>query len=147
MSRSYCVDTNIALLLARGQELGKQIDESYGLRSAPQFHTISIVSHGELYAMADRRQWGPDRFLTLAKTLAAFVTVDVAGARIVEAYREIEKFNAAVPTGAVKMGKNDIWIAATAIVAEQPLITTDTDFDHLNGALLEVFWVNPNVHA
>jgi len=30
------------------------------------------------------------------------------------------------------MGKNDIWIAATASVYGLTLLTTDKDFDHLN---------------
>lgn len=33
------------------------------------------------------------------------------------------------------MGKNDLWIAATAITYNIPLITTDADFDHLDGLL------------
>ncbi len=36
------------------------------------------------------------------------------------------------------MGKNDIWIAATAYALNIPLITTDSDFDHLNDTLIEV---------
>jgi len=36
------------------------------------------------------------------------------------------------------MGKNDLWIAATASVLEATLLTTDFDFDHLKGVFLEV---------
>jgi predicted nucleic acid-binding protein len=36
------------------------------------------------------------------------------------------------------MGKNDLWIAATASTLNIPLLTTDNDFDHLNGVFLEV---------
>ena len=31
----------------------------------------------------------------------------------------------------VKMGKNDLWIAATTLVVGGVLLTTDADFDHL----------------
>jgi predicted nucleic acid-binding protein len=31
----------------------------------------------------------------------------------------------------VKMGKNDLWIAATTLVIGGALLTTDSDFDHL----------------
>jgi len=34
------------------------------------------------------------------------------------------------------MGKNDLWIAATAHVTGATLLTADADFDHLNGAFL-----------
>jgi len=32
-----------------------------------------------------------------------------------------------------KMSKNDLWIAATAAVAKDALVTGDGDFDHLAG--------------
>jgi predicted nucleic acid-binding protein len=34
------------------------------------------------------------------------------------------------------MGKNDIWIAATVNVTGATLLTTDQDFDHLDGVFL-----------
>jgi tRNA(fMet)-specific endonuclease VapC len=39
------------------------------------------------------------------------------------------------------MGKNDLWIGATAKTLEIPLMTTDGDFDHLNTELLTVIKV------
>lgn len=36
------------------------------------------------------------------------------------------------------MGKNDIWIAATASVLGAVLLTTDNDFDHLQDEFLQV---------
>jgi tRNA(fMet)-specific endonuclease VapC len=36
------------------------------------------------------------------------------------------------------MGKNDIWIAATASVLNAVLLTTDNDFDHLHDEFLTV---------
>lgn len=143
MTQSYCLDTNILLALIRGRELGRRIDETFGLSSSPQLHTISIVSHGELLTLADRNRWGESKLAVLERALKEFVTVDIAGTRIIQAYRHIESLNAAVSSGAVRMGKNDIWIAATAMIAQQPLITTDHDFDHLNGESLKVFWVDP----
>ena len=43
------------------------------------------------------------------------------------------------------MGKNDIWIAATALYANMPLLTTDKDFKFLDGGLLQVRWVDPTL--
>ena len=37
-----------------------------------------------------------------------------------------------------KMGKNDLWIAATARLLDAPLMTTDGDFDHLNGVYINL---------
>jgi predicted nucleic acid-binding protein len=42
------------------------------------------------------------------------------------------------------MGKNDLWIAATACVTHLPLITTDRDFDHLDATHLSRYYFDPN---
>jgi len=39
------------------------------------------------------------------------------------------------------MGKNDIWIAATAYILEAELITTDRDFLHLDQVFFKVNFV------
>jgi len=36
------------------------------------------------------------------------------------------------------MGKNDLWIAATASVLGAKLLTTDGDFNHLQGVFLDL---------
>ena|GEM_PF-5103103 len=36
------------------------------------------------------------------------------------------------------MGKNDLWIAASASVLNLTLVTTDQDFDHLSPSFLEL---------
>lgn len=36
------------------------------------------------------------------------------------------------------MGKNDLWIAATASILSAKLLTTDNDFDHLDGVYLDL---------
>ena len=41
-----------------------------------------------------------------------------------------------LPKSAHKMGKNDLWIAATASVHIATLISTDNDFDHLDGVFI-----------
>ncbi|MBI4567661.1 MAG: hypothetical protein HY719_04610 [Planctomycetes bacterium] len=59
------------------------------------------------------------------------------------AYVEIDIFSKKRPGGAVNMGKNDIWIAAVAKVADVPLLTTDRDFEHLHGNLLKRHFIDP----
>jgi predicted nucleic acid-binding protein len=36
------------------------------------------------------------------------------------------------------MGKNDLWIAATAAAADLRLITTDKDFNHLKDVFVDL---------
>ncbi len=45
------------------------------------------------------------------------------------------------------MGKNDLWIAATASVLNAKLLTTDHDFDHLDSIFLTVVYVDQKLTA
>lgn len=139
MSQSYVLDTSALLPLLRGKELGELIDRTFGLRTAFYLHTLSIVTHAELWVLVERNGWGDEKKAAVEKALQEFVTVDVAGSAIASAYRSVE----AASVGN-NMGKNDVWIAATAMIAGLPLITTDKDFNHLNGKLLEVQYVDPS---
>jgi len=63
---------------------------------------------------------------------------------IVDRYAEIDAFSQGRLPGrrldcsARNMGKNDLWIAAVASTLNATLITTDSDFDHLNNRFLNV---------
>jgi len=39
------------------------------------------------------------------------------------------------------MGKNDLWVAATAVVTGSKLISTDKDFEDLNGIYLDLIQI------
>lgn len=138
MSQSYVLDTSALLCLLRGKAIAERIDQTYGLRAALYLHTLSIVTHAELWVLIERRGWGDEKKAAVKKALGEFVTIDVSGSSIVSAYRRIESASIGI-----NMGKNDIWIAATAMITGLPLITTDKDFNHLNGKLLQVHFVDP----
>jgi len=63
---------------------------------------------------------------------------------IVNAYAQIDAYcqgklmGKPLPSGLSvrNMGKNDIWLAATAHVFDLTFITTDSDFEHLNEVYL-----------
>lgn len=42
------------------------------------------------------------------------------------------------------MGKNDLWIAATAAALNVPLVTTDKDFSHLAPSFIELVLIDVN---
>lgn len=145
MTQSYVLDTGPLLNLIRGKELGEQIDKAYGLRQALYRHTISIVTHAEIKVLADRNGWGDQKRTALANALSELVTINIDSETLIDAYVQVESACYSDPSGARVMGKNDIWIAATALVSQLPLITTDKDFDHLNGRLITVYWVDPTL--
>jgi tRNA(fMet)-specific endonuclease VapC len=145
LSQSYVLDTSALLHLIRGKEVGEQIAKAFGLRESMHRHVISIVTHGELYALAGRRNWGHTQRAVLKSALENLVTVNVDRHVLVEAYVRVEEACRIAPGGAQKMGHNDLWIAATTLLTGLPLITTDKDFNHLNQRLILVHWVDPQL--
>ena len=143
MNQSYVLDTSALLNLLRGKELGRQIDRAFGLRDAMYRHTISIVTHGELKVLAERNGWGEEKRSALAAALDNLVTVNIESEPLVDAYVRVEEGCRTAVGGARKMGQNDMWIAATALLCGLPIITTDHDLNHLNGRLITVHWVDP----
>lgn len=145
LSQTYVLDTSTLLNLIRGKELGQQIDSAFGLRTAMYRHTISIVTHGEMKVLAERNNWGEQKRDALAVALDSLVTINIDSEPLVEAYVRVEKACRNAPGSERKMGQNDMWIAATALLCDLPIITTDDDFNHLNGRLITVHWVDPTL--
>ena len=59
---------------------------------------------------------------------------------IAEAYAELEVYT---QSQGAKLGQNDLWIAATAKVTGATLLTTDRDFDSLDGVHIHRIWLDP----
>ena len=81
--------------------------------------------------------------------LKGVVTIDILNSdqKLLECYKLIDCYSKnKLPdlTGNYKsgshyiMGKNDIWIGATALILNATLVTTDKDFDHLHQVVLNV---------
>ncbi len=76
--------------------------------------------------------------------LNEFLIADINVESIIDKYAEIDAFSQNKlpenPLGSSprNMGKNDIWIAATAAVLNAKLLTTDKDFQHLINKLVDV---------
>ena len=145
MNQAYVLDTSALLNLIRGKELGQQIDAAFGLRTAMYRHTISIVTHGEMKVLSERNNWGDEKKQTLSTALNNLVTVNIDCEPLVEAYVRVEEACRNTPGSDRIMGQNDMWIAATALFCELPIITTDDDFNHLHGRLITVHWVDPSI--
>lgn len=141
--RVFLLDTNVLLALVRGNELGKRIDEAYGLRAARVRPLVSIVTHGEIRVLARWNRWGEQKRIALEHALASLVTVDISHPKVVDAYVETELHSRSLGAGARNMGQNDRWIAACAKAAAATLLTTDRDFEHLDDALVDVEWIDP----
>jgi predicted nucleic acid-binding protein len=101
------------------------------------------VSHGEIWALAERNNWQSKKRDALEKMLDRLVTVDLNANEIIKAYVEVDKLNQAAQKGARQVSNNDMWIAATARASSASLLTTDQDFLHLHPHYLFVEYIHP----
>jgi len=122
------LDTNILLHLLRGKKAAGFIEREYRISGRSPSAIISVVTKGELKALGYKFNWGPTQHERLDAMLAGLPTADISHSAVWNAYAKIDLFSNA---HGVKMGKNDLWIAATTLVVGGVLLTTDADFDHL----------------
>ena len=140
----YLFDTSILIHYIRESDVYQYIESTFLPFQTGNFPCISVVSVGEIRSFAIQRKWGALKLQKLENFLAEFVLLDINHDVVIERYAEIDAFSQNLLPGrqlgltARNMGKNDIWIAATAAVANAVLLTTDADFDHLNNVFLKL---------
>jgi len=66
---TYLLDTNILVHLIRGKAVGLAIEAHFGLRGALNRCVISVVTVGEMYALARKWNWGATKQADLTKLL------------------------------------------------------------------------------
>ena len=80
----------------------------------------------------------------LDEILNSLIIADINSEDVIDRYAEIDAFSqgklkdAPLPMTTRNMGKNDLWIAATASVINATLLTTDKDFEHLHEEYVQV---------
>jgi tRNA(fMet)-specific endonuclease VapC len=124
MNTSMVYDTNLLLHAIRK-----------GL-TVPNRLIIPIVVAGELEALALKSDWGIQKVYRMKFLLNTYPIADIT-LPITEVYGQIDAFSQGklkdkpLSMSPRNMGKNDIWIAATALYLDLELHTTDNDFNHL----------------
>ena len=106
---------------------------------------LPMVVVGELEAFALKADWGYQKVTFMNRLFMYHPLLEVSRiftptyARL-DAYSQGKLFAQPLPIGmsARNMGKNDLWIAATALYFDVELHTTDKDFDHLEALGLKV---------
>ena len=104
----------------------------------PARAVLPVVVVGELKAFALKSNWGYQRVAFLEFLFEEFPIVAIIE-ELTDLYARVDAYSQGklpgqpLPTGltARNMGKNDIWVAATAFYLDMPLHTADKDFDHL----------------
>lgn len=100
---------------------------------------------GEILSFGIQKNWGQAKLQTIRNLLSKLVVLDINSNDeiLLETYAEIDSYSKnKLPTDklgrSITMGKNDLWLASTAKVANATLLTIDGDFDHLNSKYLIV---------
>jgi tRNA(fMet)-specific endonuclease VapC len=140
----YLLDTNLLLIYLRQSSLKEKVEQQLQLFTSENTLLISVVSIGEIKSIATQNNWGDKRLEKLEMLLSKFLIVDINIRTIIEKYAEIDAFSQGklkakrVNFSARNMGKNDLWIAATASVLDVLLLSTDNDFEHLRNEYLKL---------
>jgi len=107
-------------------------------RTLPARAILPVVVVGEIKAFALKADWGSQKLSFVENLLKKCPIMEVTAAltdryALVDAYSQGKLKLQPLPPGlsARNMGKNDLWIATTALYFDQELHTADNDFDHL----------------
>lgn len=142
------LDTNILIHLVRGNAIAQQVKNYVGSITEPQLF-VSVVNIAETESLVVQWKWPNDKIERLKILITSFITIDIEqnNSELLNAYITIDAFSqgkTSAPNGqplnnsSRNMGKNDLWIAATAYAMNAELLTTDGDFDHLDNSFFIV---------
>jgi tRNA(fMet)-specific endonuclease VapC len=124
--KQYLIDTNLLLLKLRQDIRWDTVYNDSNLNSTTNF--MSVVTLGELHSLALQNNWGSQKKDSLSILPRQFIITDINIMSIITRYAEIDAFS----RGKLKdrplsmtsrtMGKNDLWIAATASIMNLTLL-------------------------
>jgi tRNA(fMet)-specific endonuclease VapC len=147
--KNIVIDTCVFIHIVRDTATGRNCLNELEKFDAAANVIVSVVSKAELESFIAQNNWGKPKIEKLNKILEEITYIDISNADqfLIDSYTEIDAFSKRkindkrgnlLNGAARKMGKNDLWIAATAYSLDIPLMTSDGDFDHLNETLIEV---------
>lgn len=143
------LDTCVVMHVLRGDDKGRKAVTYLGEQGDESHSIFSTVSKAELESLKRQQHWGQARCAKMDAFLALSSYVDILHTdnQLISVYAEVDAYSKRkIPSISGKlmggsariMGKNDLWIAATAHLLDATLVTTDSDFDHLDGEYLKL---------
>ncbi len=147
--KNIVIDTCVLIHIVRETATGRNCLNALETFDESPNVIISVVTKAELESFIAQNNWGRPKIEKLNKILEEITYIDISNSDqlLIDSYTDIDAFSkrkikdksgVLLKGSARKMGKNDLWIAATAYSLDIPLMTTDSDFDHLNGMVIEV---------
>jgi tRNA(fMet)-specific endonuclease VapC len=147
--RNVIIDTCVLIHIIRDTITGKKCIEVISNIDEDANIIISVVTKAEMESFVLQNNWGTKKIEKLQKMLDEITAIDInqSDKILLSEYSQIDSYSKRktndksgniLKDSARKMGKNDLWIAATSSALNIPLITCDGDFDHLNKTFLEL---------
>ncbi|MFH1436463.1 MAG: type II toxin-antitoxin system VapC family toxin [Pseudomonadota bacterium] len=138
------LDTCILVHVCRGKKVGRRIMTDQLLKDRSEKPLICVVTVGEALSLAKQFNWGAKRQGTLIKLMSELVIADIYNEEVLNNYAEIDHYLKKVIKPAHPIGKNDIWIAATARTADAWLLTSDKHFNPLDSQFIKRVYIDPD---
>lgn len=149
--RLFLLDTSMLLGIITDTPWAQRTRSERNLDDPRTVVTTSVVCHGEIMAISERRKWSDKKREKLVKLLYEVPASGINRQPILNAYARINVWThggsvvdqpAPPPKPAVSMTDNDLWIAATAHVTDATLLSTDRDFEHLHSVWIDFIYVD-----
>jgi tRNA(fMet)-specific endonuclease VapC len=141
-------DTNILLQILRDDRSIHKLQNTANLYDVEE--SISLVTVAEIRSLSIQFRWGAIRRAKMEASILGLEILDINVPEIIDRYVEIDCYSKGKHLtrtsnfSAIKMGKNDLWIAATASVYGCKLLTMDLDFGHLLDEFVDVVYITPS---
>lgn len=140
----FLLDTNVLLDFAKGTDVAAYTEQTLSPFRPSQRSYISYATLAEIRSLLLSRYGEKKRSQLNDFFRTTLIALPIAKIDVVNEYADIDAYSQmrhpTIPNpdvaSAETMGKNDLWIAATASVYGLTLVTSDTDFEHLNGSFL-----------
>jgi predicted nucleic acid-binding protein len=136
----YLLDTNVLVHLVRGDAVWARVRATYQPLLIDPRAIISVVTAGELRSLALQFNWKAEKINQMEFYLYYLRRVSIDDPEVIRAYAVIDAHGQRIGQ---PLGKNDVWIAATAAVTGARLLNTDKDFDRLDPLFLSRDWIDP----
>jgi predicted nucleic acid-binding protein len=137
----YLLDTNVLVHYVRASPVWVRIRDAYQPLTLTPSPLISVISEGEIRSLALQWEWGQKKLDQMEYCLSFFQSQTIDNPDLIRAYATIDAYCEQIGQ---PLGKNDVWIAATAAVTGACLLTTDRDFDRLTPLFLTRDWIDPD---
>lgn len=150
--KNVIIDTCVLIHIIRETITGKNCIQAISTIDEDANIIISVVTKAEIESFVLQNSWGIKKIEKLQKLLEEITVIDInqSDKILLGEYTKIDSYSKrkindksgnTLKESARKMGKNDLWIAATSSALNVPLITCDGDFDHLNTTFLDLIKV------